>query len=48
MFSVEVDEGDEGSLEADPEPDAEIEVVVSSWAGYGELGGLISNGSEVA
>jgi len=48
-LSDEVDEGEEGLLEADSEPDAEAEVlVVSSWAGYGEFGGLISNGSEVA
>jgi hypothetical protein len=46
---VDVDEGDEKSLEVDPEPEAEIDaLVMSSWAGYGELGGLISNGSEVA
>jgi len=48
-LSTAVEDGDEGSLEVDPEPDAEIEaLIVSSWEGYGELGGLISNGSEAA
>lgn len=48
-MSVEVEEGEDGMLEADPEPDTEIAaLVVSSWEGYGEFGGLISNGSEVA
>jgi len=48
-LSTAVEDGDEGSLEADPELEAEIEaLVVSSWEGYGELAGLISNGSEAA
>ena len=48
-LSEEVDEGEDGLLEADPEPDTEIAaLVVSSWEGYGEFGGLISNESEVA
>jgi hypothetical protein len=50
LFGLEV-VGEDGSLVVDVEGEPDVGIVGlagSSWDGYRELGGLISNGSDVA